>query len=161
MASGLLEGWTSGCRGHNLDHHLDRATNKQKTLMLATQKKRTQPVEQPPSASQAPISASNLPSGGSGGSTLRLRAVVLGAPRNSFRIEASPDDDINALQEKVKSVKPQRLGHLDPYELNLWKVVVVYSTVLFQAADNPHLISSNLQSYQRRLLLLLFWARTL
>jgi len=40
---------------------------------------------------------------------LRLRAVVLGAPQDSFCIEASPGDDISILQGKVKSEKPNAL----------------------------------------------------
>ena len=128
----------SCCGGHTLD----RATTNQQTLMPPKNKNRTQPVA---STSQAPIS-----------SILNLRAVVLGAPKNSFFIEASPGDRISTLQENVKSKKPNRLGYLDSAELILWKVAVC-SDVLFQAADNPHLISSNLQSYQRTLLQL--WNR--
>ena len=132
---------------------LNCATTNQQTLMLHKKKRRTRPVEQSPSTSQAPINASNLPSGGS---ILNLRAVVLGALKCSFFIEASPGDRISTLQENVKSKNPNRLGYLNSDELNLWKVVSC-SNVLFQAADNPHLISSILQSYQRTLLQL--WNR--
>jgi len=63
---------------------------------------------------------------------LRLRAVVLGAPQDSFCIETSPGDDISILQGKVKSENPNALGYLDTAKLKIWKVVVVYSDVLFK-----------------------------
>ena len=63
---------------------------------------------------------------------LKLGGVILGAPRESFYIKASLEDGIDTLQEKVQSENPNRLGHLDTIEINLWKVVVGYSNVLFK-----------------------------
>ena len=63
---------------------------------------------------------------------LRLCAVVLGAPQDSCCIEASPGDDISTLQGKVKSENPNTLGSLDSAKIIIWKVVVVYSNVLFK-----------------------------
>ena len=92
----------------------------------------TQPVEQSPSTSQTPINALNLPSGSSdGGSMLRLRGVILGSPTEPFYIGESPNNQIDQLQEKVKTMNPRRFGHLKSYEIALWKVVVC-SNVLFK-----------------------------
>ena len=64
-------------------------------------------------------------------STLRLRGVILGAPTEPFCIGESPDNQIEKLQEKVKTMNPRRFGHLKSHEIALWKVVVCFN-VLFK-----------------------------
>ena len=88
-------------------------------------------VQQSPSTSETLINTSDLPSGGSAGSLLRLRGVVLGAPTEPFFIRESPDNQIEKLQEKVRTMNLRRFGHLKSHEIALWKVVVC-SNVLFK-----------------------------